>query len=223
MKLQIIPTIKQGLEVIIKNPTILAVILFYAFLQSVIIYFFVYAPETELEYFGLYILISSVISFFLSSIIIIMIYDVVKNNRVSLSEAINLLIRRFIFILIGCILYYIVVILGLIALIIPGIFFFIKFGFINYLILLDNERIINSFKKSWQITQGNWWRIFGLFLIFFIPAMILSGIASVIIVHAVQIALIFDFISLLLMGWGMSVFTIVYIHLTKKIETNLTI
>jgi hypothetical protein len=241
MKLQIIPAIKQGLEVIIKNPIILAVVVFYAVLYCLYIYFFVYAPKLgELQElppnFWLYTILITLISIFLLLIVTKIVYDAVVNNNVSLSEAINLTARRFIFVFIASILYLLIIfvhgfIIGFITTTIPEIFFFIlialitsgiflsiKFIFITYFILLNNEKIIDSFKKSWQITKGNWWRILGLLLIFLIPIMILSITASVIavVIDAVQIALILDFIWLLLMGWLISTFTIAYIQLIKE-------
>ncbi|MBZ1348613.1 MAG: hypothetical protein KYQ20_02565, partial [Candidatus Nealsonbacteria bacterium] len=50
MKLQVIQSIKQGLEIIIKNPVILAPIVINAVLTCIFIYFFVYTPK--LDYFS---------------------------------------------------------------------------------------------------------------------------------------------------------------------------
>jgi uncharacterized membrane protein YhdT len=241
MNIQITQAIKQGLEIIIKNPAILVVIISNAVLFCVFFYFFVYIPQIDFlytspmerlaltpgempempempEYFGLYSFLLSLISLFLGLIIVKMVYDIVKNNKVSLSETISLLARKFIFVFIAYILYSLILILGLIALIIPGIFFSVKFVFVIYLILLNNEKIIDSFKKSWQITKGHWWGIFGLFAIFMIPISILSIVARIIAIPmgAIQTALILDFISLLLSGWAISAFTIAYIQLTKQ-------
>lgn len=227
MKLQFIPTIKQGLRVIIKNPTILWTVILYAILNSIFIYFFIYAPgliftpeEMSLfpEHLIWYLILSSLISLFLLLIIIKMVYDAVVNNSVSFSEAISLSVRKFIFALIVFILYYLVVTFGFIALIIPGIFLIVKFAFVAYFILLSNEKIIDSFRKSWQITKGNWWEVFGLNLMFIIPVVILSIIANIIAIISVPIALVLDFVSLLLSGWFLSVFTIAYIQLTKTEE-----
>ncbi len=230
MKLQVIQSIKQGLEIIIKNPVILAPIVINAVLNCIFIYFFVYTPKLAYfskvapvlpEHFALYAyaILSLLISSFLLSMVCKMVYDAVKGN-VSISEAVSLSLRKLVFIFIATILYSLIVTIGLIALIVPGIFLLNKFAFYNYAILLDNTKIIDSFEKSWRIVTGNWWGVFGIHLIFLILIMILSTIASIIAPVSVQVAIILDFISILLLGWLMSVFTIAYIQLTKQETTE---
>lgn len=229
MKLQIIQTIKQGLEAVIKNPIILTLIIIHAVLNCIFFYFFIYGPKPAVvegvempfpvfpEHFGLYLILFTLVSLFLILIICKMVYDAVKSN-VSISEAVNLSARKFVFIFIALILYSLIVLMGFIALIIPGIFLSIKFVFVTYFILLNNEKIIDSFKKSWQITKGNWWRIFGLYLIFLIPITVLSGIAMSVALVSIPAALFIDFVALLLSGWLISAFTIAYIQLTGNVQ-----
>lgn len=229
-QIQVIQSIGEGLKVVVRNPIILAPIIINAVLTCAYHYFYFYAPklacvpEAEMpfpappEHFWLFSILVTLVSVFLCSIICKMVYDAVKSN-VSLSEAINLSARKFIFILIASILWCLIVGIGLVALIIPGIFLSIKFIFIGYAILLDDEKIINSFRKSWQITKGNWWRAFGLLLIFIIPIVILSAIAIVVgTMGAVQAALVIDFVAMLLVSWSVSAFTIAYIQLTNNPE-----
>ena len=229
-QIQVIQSIGEGLKVVVRNPIILAPIIINAVLICAYNYFYFHAPklacvpEAEMpfpappEHFWLFSILVTLVSVFLCSIICKMVYDAVKSN-VSLSEAINLSARKFIFILIASILWCLIVGIGLVALIIPGIFLSIKFIFITYAILLDDEKIINSFRKSWQITKGNWWRAFGLFLIFIIPIVILSAIAmEVATIGAVQAALVIDFVAMLLVSWLVSAFTIAYIQLTNNPE-----
>ncbi len=168
---------------------------------------------------ALYAILFVFISLFLFLMVCKMVYDAVKGN-VSISEAVNLSLRKFVFIFIATILYSLIGIIGLIALIVPGIFLLNKFAFYNYAILLDNTKIIDSFEKSWRIVTGNWWGVFWIHLIFLILIMILSTIASIIAPASVQVALFLDFTSILLSGWLMSVFTIAYIQLTKQETTE---
>jgi hypothetical protein len=54
---------------------------------------------------------------------------------------------------------------GFILLIIPGIILSIRLGFFDYLIVDKNSRIIESLKKSWEITRGNTWNLFLFYLL----------------------------------------------------------
>lgn len=75
-----------------------------------------------------------------------------------------------IFRLLGAIfLYWIGSTLGSI-LIIPGIFFAVRFQFAMYYIIDKKCRIIESFKQSYRLTQGSFWRLLAvdiLYIIFF--------------------------------------------------------
>ena len=62
-------------------------------------------------------------------------------------------------------LYAIVVGAGLALLIIPGIFLFLRLGFFPYFILEKNARIIDSFRYSYDLTEGHVWDLFVLWII----------------------------------------------------------
>lgn len=232
MKIQVAQAIKQGLEVVIKNSIILKVVIVNAALSCISHYFLFYAPKLTgtapvpgpeallpqlPEHFWLYFILFGLISLFLSLIICKMVYDAVKSN-ISFSEAMNVSIRKLIPIIVASIVWALIVGVGFIVLIIPGIFLGIKFYFLTYAILLDNEGIVDSFEKSWQITKGNWWGTFALSLIFIIPMIILSSLSNIMVTAGilVLVALAVDFIAVLLASWLISAFTIAYIQLTGK-------
>jgi uncharacterized membrane protein len=54
---------------------------------------------------------------------------------------------------------------GFILLIIPGIILSIRLSFFDYLIVDKNSRIVESLKKSWEITKGNTWNLFLLYIL----------------------------------------------------------
>lgn len=67
---------------------------------------------------------------------------------------------HFLDFLVGSILYGLMVIVGLILLIIPGIYVAVKFHFFGYLIIDQDMDALESLRKSWEITEGAWWRLF---------------------------------------------------------------
>jgi membrane-anchored glycerophosphoryl diester phosphodiesterase (GDPDase) len=73
--------------------------------------------------------------------------------------------RLFFRYLFASILKNLIALLGFILLIIPGIIFSIRLGFFDYLIVDKNSKIIESLKKSWEITKGNVWNLFLLYIL----------------------------------------------------------
>lgn len=150
MKFKVFKSINQGFSIIIKNKIILAFSIFYAVIFS-------YTPEVlkvSEASFNLDIFLFLVVLIFLALILTKLSYDAIKGN-ISISEAIKLSLKKFIFVIIASIIYLIIGTIGLILLVIPGIFLLNKFIFVTYPILLNNGKIIDSFKESWSITKGN--------------------------------------------------------------------
>jgi hypothetical protein len=67
--------------------------------------------------------------------------------------------------LFASILKNLITLFGFILLIIPGIIFSIRLSFFDYLIVDRNSRIVESLKKSWEITKGNVWNLFLLYIL----------------------------------------------------------
>ncbi len=65
--------------------------------------------------------------------------------------------KLFFIYLLATILYTIIVFLGFILFIIPGIYFAIRLSFFEYLIVDKKMGIIESLKESWKLTKGNFW------------------------------------------------------------------
>ncbi len=70
----------------------------------------------------------------------------------------------YIRVLLGCLLYLLIVFLGICLFLIPGIIWAIKFRFFACLIVDKGLTPIKAFKKSWAITRGVKWRL----VIFFV-------------------------------------------------------
>lgn len=59
-------------------------------------------------------------------------------------------------------LYALMVGVGFLLLIIPGVYLLIRFFYFEIFIVDKQLGSINSLKNSWRLTTGNWWSIFGL-------------------------------------------------------------
>lgn len=64
----------------------------------------------------------------------------------------------------GAVLYFLIVLGGLILLIIPGIYWAVRYHFALYLIIDRNMGPVTALKKSGEITRGVWWHLFVFFL-----------------------------------------------------------
>lgn len=58
-----------------------------------------------------------------------------------------------------------IVFLGLLFFVIPGIIFSIWLAFVEYALVLENKKVIECLKRSRELVRGNWWSIFWRFLI----------------------------------------------------------
>lgn len=79
--------------------------------------------------------------------------------------------------LLASILYMFVVAIGLILLVLPGIYIAIRLQFYGYFIVEHKEMaVIDTLKKSMEITTGKFWKLFG-FIVVIIGLNILGAIA----------------------------------------------
>ncbi len=69
---------------------------------------------------------------------------------------------KFLDVLVGMILYGLIVLAGFILLIIPGIYWAIRYQFFTYLIIDQDLGPVDAIKRSGQLTRGVWWHMFGL-------------------------------------------------------------
>ncbi len=95
--------------------------------------------------------------------------------------------------LVGIVLYSIIIVCGIILFVVPGIIWGIKFKFFPYFIV-EGYDVIESFKKSSQITQGSKWDlfVFGLILILISIAGVLAFfVGTLITIPIVSMATVF--------------------------------
>ena len=68
--------------------------------------------------------------------------------------------------------------LGLIALIVGGVFIYIRLFFVVPAVIVEDQKG-GSISRSWRLTKGRWWHTFGTSLLALILASIASGILSI--------------------------------------------
>ncbi|MEP3421003.1 MAG: hypothetical protein ABJN35_04655 [Erythrobacter sp.] len=76
------------------------------------------------------------------------------------------------------ILYWIAIGIGFVLLIIPGIIFTVRFVPLLPIVLSQKGPALDAFGKSFDMTDGRGWSIFGAYVIFYIALMVVSGIMT---------------------------------------------
>lgn len=71
----------------------------------------------------------------------------------------------FLNIFVGGIVYLILVLIGTILFILPGILFLVSLFFFGIYVAVEGENFVVAHQKSWNLTSGNRWSVLGLFLI----------------------------------------------------------
>ena len=89
-------------------------------------------------------------------------------------------IRHFVPLAVINFLYGLGTVLGLFLLIIPGLFLMVKWSAAMPARVGERTGIIEAFSRSWKLTEGAWWPIFGLFVLFAVGSMVLGLGAGVI-------------------------------------------
>jgi len=104
---------------------------------------------------------------------ILLIDDICKEKKRSITNYFYLGAYLYIKIFVINLLTAIAVFLGLIALIIPGLYVSARLFFASYLAIIFDEGIINSLKKSTELTQDKGWTLLGYLLAATIPLLLI--------------------------------------------------
>jgi hypothetical protein len=70
------------------------------------------------------------------------------------------------------------VLIGLIVVIIPGIYIAVRFTVASQAVVLERQGVTDSLRRSWNLVEGNWWRVFGIVIVVTILVGVLEAIAG---------------------------------------------
>lgn len=103
-------------------------------------------------------LLSSLVYYWLCFGMVLVTLKIVDGQPVTWGDMF-VLDRRFVFYVLGIILYGFVVVLGLLALIIPGVYLALRYGFFWYGIIDGKKGVFDAFHESAEITRGVKWQL----------------------------------------------------------------
>lgn len=97
-------------------------------------------------------------------------------------ESLRYALGRLVPLLVCYVILILIVVLGLVLLIVPGIFLAVKLSMAFPALVFERTGPLASLGRSWTLTKGHFWRTFGtllvVFLITFVLQLVLAGIAG---------------------------------------------
>lgn len=142
--------------------------------------------------------LSAIITYviFLYTVSYIALYAKSPDGEVKSSDVWSKLANAFLPMAGGTIIFVILVSIGSLLCIIPGIIIYVYLGFYLYVYVNEDRTIIDSFYRSYEIVTNNWWITFGyglVFILLLIIGRIIFAVPSLI--AGIGIGLQIDFLS----------------------------
>ena len=152
-------------------------------------------------------------------------------EHAGVAESLRYAVGRLLPLLVAYFLVVVIVGLGLVALIIPGIWLAVKLSMTFPAVVFERTGPFAAIGRSWALTKGNWWRVFGtllvVFLISFVLQIVLAAVAGGLLaagdsVSELTVAIVLTLVNLLALAltyplWA-SVTSVVYYDLRVRNE-----
>ncbi len=89
----------------------------------------------------------------------------IRNEKVDISELFDGFKKNYLNIILANLLTFAIIGIGFVFLIIPGIILACRLVFVSYLVMDKNMEPVAAVEKSWEMTRGYGWKIFGMALL----------------------------------------------------------
>lgn len=186
-KINLSKSILDGFSIPHKNLSLFAASSVYAIVYGIFTFFTIAfyepfeAPDLDSSIRGFltwpeYLVFFSVLivtGIFIYAIIIKWSYDslVIKPDAFELITNVASKVPRL---MIASVLLFLATFIASLFFILPGIFISVKFMYYIFFIVIEDKGVIDSFKSSWKIVNGNWFRTVALSIYWFLPISIAS-------------------------------------------------
>ncbi|MCL4396884.1 hypothetical protein M1494_00875 [Candidatus Parvarchaeota archaeon] len=121
-----------------------------------------------------YLLLYAVLLFLASTFISGMAFVRIAGKKKTLRKIIDKTVERYLALLATTFLTSVIIVLGFIAFVIPGIYLTFKLILSPVSSVVEDKSPVDAMKRSWSITSGNWWYLFALFVLLFIVVSIIG-------------------------------------------------
>ncbi len=89
----------------------------------------------------------------------------IRNEKIDISELFDGFKNNYLNIILANLLTFAIIGIGFVFLIIPGIILACRLVFVSYLVMDKNMEPVAAVEKSWEMTRGYGWKIFGMALL----------------------------------------------------------
>ncbi len=89
----------------------------------------------------------------------------IRNEKVDISELFDGFKNNYLNIILANLLTFAIIGIGFVFFIIPGIILACRLVFVSYLVMDKNMEPVAAVEKSWEMTRGYGWKIFGMALL----------------------------------------------------------
>jgi uncharacterized membrane protein len=89
----------------------------------------------------------------------------VRREKIEIKDMFSVFQRNYWNAVVAGLLKFIIIGLGIMMLIVPGIIFACRLAFVNYLVIDRKMEALEALKASWAMTRGHGWTIFGMGLL----------------------------------------------------------
>ncbi len=89
----------------------------------------------------------------------------IRNEKIDISELFDGFKNNYLNIILANLLTFAIIGIGFVFLIIPGIILACRLAFVSYLVMDKNMEPVAAVEKSWEMTRGHGWKIFGMALL----------------------------------------------------------
>lgn len=95
----------------------------------------------------------------------LMVLRAMRNEKIEISEMFDGFKKNYVNIILANLLTFAIIGFGFLFLIIPGIILACRLVFVSYLVMDKNMEPVAAVEKSWEMTKGYGWQIFGMALL----------------------------------------------------------
>lgn len=110
-------------------------------------------------------LVLGIVEVYLSTLVLFIALSHSESKNSSVNQAMKVIQQNWLSILLVVVAYSVLVSVGLVIVLVPGIYAFVTFMFGIFFVVLENDGPFLAMKKSFYLMQGNWWRSFGFVVI----------------------------------------------------------
>lgn len=115
--------------------------------------------------FFVWYLLMIVCQFVSQAAIVVAVSDTYLGGRIDVRATLRRVVRRLITLIAAGVLRWLLIMVGMMFFILPGIYAAVRTFSVSAVVLLENESAGQAVTRSWELGRGEWWKIFGTLLI----------------------------------------------------------